>query len=449
MKKWIIGAIATAPLLMAAQSMVHEQSKTYVGPTDPLVIEKLDQWRDLKFGIIFHWGLYSVPGMVESWQLTSEDWITPDTTRTYEEFKQWYWGLIDEFNPAEFDPEQWARISKQAGAKYMVFTSKHHDGFCLFDSKLTDFTVTHSAFAGNPKDNVLWHVFEAFRNEGLKIGCYYSKPDWHSPYYWWPAKATPNRLHNYNIEQYPERWAAYQNYVYEQASELMHDYGPIDIFWLDGGWCDAPREDIRLDRIVEMARQAQPGLIVVNRACPGPYEDYQTPEQKIPDHQITTPWESCITLTHDWGWTAHPVYKTPAQIISTLAECVAKGGSLLLGIGPTPTGIIDEDNCERLMAIGRWLESNGEAIYGTAITDIYTNDDHTLWFTASKDGSAIYGIVPDPSSGTIQWQGNTPKRGSKVRNLANGKALKHTTADGLTTLAFMPTDIPLAFKIEL
>lgn len=449
LKNFILVVGLVVPLLLAAQSMRHEQSATYVGPSDPLVKEKLEQWRDLKFGIIFHWGLYSVPGIVESWQLTSEDWITPDTTRTYDEYKQWYWGLIASFNPTDFDPEQWARVSRQAGAKYMVFTSKHHDGFCLFDSKATDFTIAHSAFAGNPREDALRYVFDAFRNEGLMIGCYFSKPDWHSPLYWWPAKATPTRHHNYRIDQYPERWAAYQEYVYEQSQELMHNYGPIDIFWLDGGWCDEPKEDIRLDRIVAMARKAQPGIIVVNRACPGPYEDYQTPEQQIPDHQITTPWESCITLTNDWGWTPNPVYKSANEIIAKLAECTAKGGSLLLGVGPTPTGIIDEDNCQRLAEIGAWLDANGEAIYGTTITDVYTNEDQKVWFTASKDGSVLYAIVPDPSSGSITWQSNTPRRGSKIRNLATGKPLKYTTTDSITTVTLPSSPAPIALKIEI
>ena len=147
------------PLLTGAQSMVHEQSSTYIPPKETEVKKKLADWQDLKFGILLHWGIYSVPGICESWTITSEDWITPDTTRTYEEYKQWYWGLIREFNPTQFDPEQWARVARQAGMKYAIFTTKHHDGFCLFDSNETDFTVTHSAFAGNPKQDVSTQLF--------------------------------------------------------------------------------------------------------------------------------------------------------------------------------------------------------------------------------------------------------------------------------------------------
>ena len=131
---------------VSAQSYVHEQSKDYIWPTDPKVVEKLQEWQDLKFGVLLHWGLYSVPGMVESWAITSEDWITPPVDKTYEEYKQWYWGLIDQFNPVKFNPEQWASVAKDAGMKYVIFTTKHHDGFCLWDTKTTDFNVTNSGF---------------------------------------------------------------------------------------------------------------------------------------------------------------------------------------------------------------------------------------------------------------------------------------------------------------
>lgn len=434
----IILIFLVAALAASAQTFRHEQSTEYQWPKDKAVVEKLKKWQDLKFGIILHWGVYSVPGMVESWQITSEDWITPDTTRTYEEAKLWYWGLSKEFNPTKFNPEQWAKVSKDAGMKYVVFTTKHHDGFCLFDTKTTDYKVTNSGFKGNPKADVLKYVMEAYRKEGLMPGMYFSKPDWHCDYYWWRAKATPDRMHNYKIKDYPERWEKYKKFVASQVDELMNNYGKVDILWLDGGWCTAPKEDIGLREIIENARQAQPGLIVVERSCPGEFENYQTPEQKIPDHQINNPWESCITLTYDWGWTKHPVFKTPAKIIGVLSEIVAKGGSLLLGVGPTPEGLIEDGAAERLEKIGSWLRLNGEAIYSTVTTPIYTNDSENVWFTANKDRKTLYAVVPrDDEKGlpqTVSWKGNVPLKGSKMTDLATGKKVKYNVKDDLTTV---------------
>ncbi|MCF0193834.1 MAG: alpha-L-fucosidase [Bacteroidaceae bacterium] len=448
----LIGCMAFGNVM--GQSFVHDASTEYQWPEDSLVVSKLKSWQDLKFGIILHWGVYSVPGMVESWQITSEDWITPDPVRSYEELKQWYWGLSKDFNPTKFDPAQWAKVSKEAGMKYVVFTTKHHDGFCLWDTKTTDYSVAHSGFAGNPKVDVAKHVFDAFRGEGLWAGCYFSKPDWHSDYYWWRAKATPNRMHNYQIKDYPERWAKYQKFVYDQVDELMNNYGKFDILWLDGGWCTAPKEDIKLDDIVENARKAQPGLIVVERACPGKHENYQTPEQTIPDHQINNPWESCITLTYDWGWTNHPVFKTPAKVIATLTEIVAKGGSLLLGVGPTPEGLIEDGSVEILQKIGKWMNANGEAIYATVTTPVYQNEDKTVWFTANKDGKTLYAIVPqDDEKGlptTVTWEGNAPLKGTKMINLATKKAVKYVSKDNRTTV-YLPTGtdgIALKFKTK-
>ena len=450
----VCGIVAAIGINASAQSYVHEQSKDYIWPTDPQVVEKLKGWQDLKFGILLHWGLYSVPGMVESWAITSEDWITPPKDKTYEEYKQWYWGLINDFNPVKFNPEQWASVAKDAGMKYVIFTTKHHDGFCLWDTKTTDFNITNSGFKGNPRQDALRYVLDAFRNEGLMPGTYFSKPDWHSDYYWWTKKATPNRSHNYKIEQYPERWENYKKFVYNQVEELMNNYGPVDILWLDGGWCTKPREDINLDGIVDMARKAQPGLIVVERACPGIHENYQTPEQTIPDHQILNPWESCITLTYDWGWTPRNTWKSPAKVISILSEIVAKGGSLVLGVGPTPEGEIEPKSVEELKIIGNWMRANGEAIYATVPTPVYRNDESSIWFTGNKDGKTVYGIVPQkddtPFPATISWKGNVPVKGSKIVNLATKKSLKYKTVDGVTTVT-LPKDANgsngVAFKI--
>ena len=326
-------------------------------------MKKLDQWRDLKFGVIFHWGLYAVPGIVESWALCSEDvdWISRYGHNNYQEFKDWYWnGLSKQFNPTEFEPAQWAEVTKQAGMKYMIFTTKHHDGFCMFDSQYTDFSISRCVFKEHPKADVAKYVFEAFRKEGFMTGAYFSKPDWHNQDYWWDYFATPNRNVNYKIERHPEKWEAFKTYTHSQIGELMSNYGTIDILWLDGGWV-SPRnnQDIDMPQIAAMARAKQPGLLVVDRTIHGKYENYQTPEQKIPEHQLPYPWESCVTLTTDWGWVKNPVYKTPNRIISILMEVVAKGGNLLLGVGPTAEGLIEQPTVKRLQEIGRWMQKMG------------------------------------------------------------------------------------------
>ena len=150
---------------------MHEQSATsdYVWPTDPQVLEKLDKWQDLKFGVLFHWGLYSVPGIVESWSICSEDedWISRKKNLPYDEYKKWYWGLKDSLNPVNFNPEQWAEVMADAGMKYMIFTTKHHDGFCMFDSEYTDFSIANGPFREDPRRDVAFHVFDAFRQKGF------------------------------------------------------------------------------------------------------------------------------------------------------------------------------------------------------------------------------------------------------------------------------------------
>lgn len=422
--------------MRAQHTFVHKQSSTYEWPEDSLVLKKLDQWRDLKFGVIFHWGLYAVPGIVESWALCSEDvdWISRYGHNNYQEFKDWYWnGLSKQFNPTEFEPAQWAEVTKQAGMKYMIFTTKHHDGFCMFDSQYTDFSISRCAFKEHPKADVAKYVFEAFRKEGFMTGAYFSKPDWHNQDYWWDYFATPNRNVNYKIERHPEKWEAFKTYTHNQIGELMSNYGTIDILWLDGGWV-SPRnnQDIDMPQIAAMARAKQPGLLVVDRTIHGKYENYQTPEQKIPEHQLPYPWESCVTLTTDWGWVKNPVYKTPNRIISILMEVVAKGGNLLLGVGPTAEGLIEQPTVKRLQEIGRWMQKNGKAIYHTRITPNYHCGN--VWFTADKNGRTLYALYALPEGETlpavIEWEGNVPERGTSVRLLSTGQRMKWIERDG-------------------
>lgn len=433
-----------------AQSFVHQQSNTedYVWPTDPQVLTKLKHWQDQKFGVLMHWGLYSVPGIVESWSICSEDWIVRERKPTYEEDKAWYWSQKDSLNPVNFDPSKWANVMKKAGMKYMIFTTKHHDGFCMFDTKYTDFSIAHGPFGKDPRHNIAKEVFNAYRNKGFMIGCYFSKPDWHCKWFWNPYYATPNRRINYKKQQHPDWWQNYRKFTQNQLNELTTDYGNIDILWLDGGWITG--DEIGLDTILVDARKRNPGMISVDRTIRGKNENYQTPEQGIPAKQLDIPWESCITLSHAWGWTPNAKFKSPNKVIGILSEIVAKGGCLALGVGPKADGTLQPEVVNTLLKIGSWLNKNGQAIYSTVNAAHY--NDGKVWFTADKNGKTLYAIYAledgEKTPKTITWTENKPK--GKLILLQNGKSVKYTVKGNQVTVT-LPSGLknePLAFKFN-
>ncbi len=375
-------------LLFTVHCSLFTLQAQYTPDPDPVVQKKLAEWQDLKFGLLMHWGTYSQWGIVESWSICAEDegWCRRKSDN-YTEYKKEYEGLKTTFNPVDFDPREWAAAAKHAGMRYVVFTTQHHDGFCMFDTKETDYKVTDPGcpFSSNPKANIAKEIFDAFRAEGLWTGAYFSKPDWHSPYYWWPNFATPDRNVNYDIKTYPERWENFVQFTHNQIMELMTGYGPMDILWLDGGWVrtltdaeiskyiNAPdykfmhvqSQDIRMDELVQKAREKQPGLIVVDRAVPGKNQNYLTPENEVPEHTLPYPWESCIISGGSWSWIPNPTYKTPRQVVHLLTDIVAKGGNLLLNIAPGPDGNWDKGAYEMLTGVGEWMKVNSGAIYNT------------------------------------------------------------------------------------
>lgn len=440
-------------LVMGQGGEVHPQSASYTWPDDPLVRSKLEKWRELKFGVIFHWGIYSVPGIVESWALCSEDWISRPDSMSYCEFKEWYWSLKNQFNPENFNPDSWAKAAKDAGMRYMVFTTKHHDGFCMFDTQETTFKITAGPFAGHKLADAAKHVFEAFRREGFMTGAYFSKPDWHCEYYWDPQYATPDRNNNYDIRKHPEKWDRFKQFTHAQIGELMRNYGGIDILWLDGGWVrpletvnDEVRswgakipewsQDIDMPAIAEIARQAQPGLLIVERTVHGPYENYLTPERRIPENKIDYPWETCVPLGDNWGYVPDDRLKSSREIIHMLVEIVAKGGSMLLGIGPKPDGTIGAAELERMKEIGEWLRTNGAAIYGSSTMDKYQEGD--IFFTKNKDGSvnAIVRLDENSILPEFSWSGLPPKKNTKMKLLADGAAIPWKQAGDRTIVPF-------------
>lgn len=309
----------------------QENDTGYIPPRDSLVKQKLAWWQDLKFGLMMHWGTYSQWGVVESWSICPEDegWTQRHGhgSENYFTYKANYENLIKTFNPVGFNPQKWADAAKQAGMRYVVFTAKHHDGFCMFDTPQTDYKITGatSPFHTNPRANVTKEVFNAFRKDGFGVGAYFSKPDWHSPYFWWPYFPPLDRFPNYEEAKYPDRWQKFKDFTYNQIEELLNgDYGKVDILWLDGGWVrphnaeeikEHPRrnDDVNMPRIAKMARSLQPGILVVDRSVGGLYENYRTPEQQVPDHILPYPWETCMTMGNSWSYVPHDVYK-PAEV---------------------------------------------------------------------------------------------------------------------------------------
>lgn len=364
-----------------------------------------------RFGMFIHWGLYSIPARGE-WVLSNEKMEMEQYTKYFEQF-----------NPSNYDLTKWAKLAKRAGMKYAVLTAKHHDGFCLFDSQLTDWKSTNTPLG---KD-IVRDFLEAFRAEGIKVGLYYSLLDWHHPDYpKYSDEAHPRR----GDERYKDEIINFDNYLdymHGQIEELVTNYGKLDIMWFDYSYGEMRGEKWRATKLIEMVRSHQPDIIIDNRLetaadnhgsiksdNPLPYSgDFACPEQIIPPEGVTdihgasVPWELCVTLNNHWGYCkADTNYKSSKLLIRTLVECVSKGGNMMLNVGPDAEGRIPDESARILMEIGEWLSRNSESIYGCGIASISKPE----WGRYTQNGSKLYAHVYEDIIGSMALTGIRPEK---------------------------------------
>jgi len=328
---------------------------TQMGETSERHNRRMNWWRKAKFGMFIHWGIYAVPaGMWRGKKVIDEgEWIMQRARIPVKEYES----LTKHFNPVEFNARQWVRIAKKAGMKWIVITAKHHDGFCMFDTRLTDYNIVKATpFKRDP----LKDLAEVCREEEIRLGFYYSQTlDWHHP------DGMGNDW-NYNPEQ--KNFSKYlKRYVKPQLYELLSNYGPVAVLWFDIG---TPTSE-QAREIKEWVRKLQPETIISGRIDPVRWEtglgDYlERGDNEIPNHKVEGDWETCGTINDTWGFKSYDQnWKSAGLLIHNLVNIVSKGGNYLLNVGPTATGTIPEPSVDKLAAVGEWLKINGKSIYGT------------------------------------------------------------------------------------
>jgi alpha-L-fucosidase len=382
---------------------------------------RMEWYLDARFGMFIHWGLYAIPARGE--------WVRSTDKIPKEDYMKYFY----EFNPVDYDPKKWARAAKMAGMKYVVLTVKHHDGFCLFDSKLTDFTSTNTKCG---RDLVAEYV-DAVRGEGLKVGLYFSLIDWyHDDYPHYGDRIHPMR-ENDTYKNDERNWNQYLEYMHGQVREICTNYGKIDVLWFDFSYADMRGEKWKATELISMVRSLQPEVIIDNRLevsgegygslamCePTPYHgDFVSPEQIIPPDGIkdiqgnSIAWEACVTMNNNWGYHAtDKFYKPASMLIKKLVECVSKNGNILLNVGPDAHGNIPEASMTILEQIGDWMSKNSESIYGCGSAGIEKPDCGRI----TRKGNKLYYHIYENTIGPMPLRGIKHDQVKSIRMLYTG-----------------------------
>ena len=401
--------------LMAQEKPTKEYAARYQD-----VMARTQWWREARFGMFIHFGAYAVPARGE--------WVKSVEKLTTEQYQKY----VDAFNPVDFDAKKWAKAAKAAGMKYAVLTAKHHDGFCMFDSKLTDYKLS-TQFHGR---DLVREFLDAFRAEGIKVGLYYSIIDWHHPDY--PNVGNHPQADDTAYAKRTFNWDNYLKYMHGQVEELVKNYGKLDIMWFDYSFDEYSGEKWKAKELVNMIHKYQPDIIMDNRLQThegssskqrmiGGLGDFETPEQGIPDVPLVDkygnaiPWETCLTLNDSWGYNeSDKNWKSPGLIINCLVNCVSKNGNLLLNVGPDARGNIPDESLSILSEVGKWLDKNGGSIYGCGVCNLPKQD----WGRYTQKGNFIYAHWLNTYLGDINAKGVDGDAVKNVFMLNSGAELR-------------------------
>lgn len=391
--------------------------------------ERTKWFMEARFGMFIHWGLYSIPAKGE--------WMMSEAEMTVSEYKQYF----DLFDPVDYNPREWVRLAKEAGMQYAVLTAKHHDGFCLFDSALTEYKATNTK-AGR---DLVREFVDACREEGIRVGLYFSIIDWsHPDFPKYGDRQHPMR----NNEAYKDEkidFDRYLEYMHGQVKELVTNYGKIDILWFDFSYDDMCGEKWKATELIKMVRKYQPDVIIDNRlegsgedhgsiatANPLIYSgDFASPEQIIPPEGVRDelgemiPWELCATMNNHWGYCNFDhQYKSPEMLIRKLVECTSKGGNMILNVGPDAKGNIPKESVKILKEIGQWMKKNQESVYGCGICELPKPE----WGRYTQKGNVIYAHVYETPLGALPLSGIAPEKLDKVYYVADGTEMNRGEA---------------------